>query len=383
MYDKPKELIGKALVLAAAAAAIFLALRFLLPCILPMLLAFAAAVAIEPAVKALCRRRFPRAAAAGVCVLGFLALFGAALWLILSRLISELGHLSSRLPELLAAISEHISRWRTLLSGMIDGLPPTVSGVLDSALSGISDYLASLPASLSARAVELLSGFISDLPTWLLFAVTWLMGLYFISAAYPKLVRFLRLQIPPKAFERARSVKHSLQQSLGKYIKAQLIMSAITFGEMLLVFILLRIDYSLVLAVVVAIIDALPVFGAGTVLLPWAAWELLAGDPGRGLGLAIAYAASAILRSCIQAKLLGDQLGLHPIATLLAIYAGWKTMGVAGMILFPIAAISIKKLNDSGIIHLWKGSDTNDRNNIQYSGGHGHEHTRRHEYPSG
>lgn len=383
MYSKPSAIISKALYILAAAAALWLALRFFLPWTAPMLLAFGTAVAIEPAVKLLCRRRFPRSAAAGICVLGFLGVFGLFLWFLCSRLITEFQRLSGSLPEALAGISELISRWQSRLGGMIEGLPDSLSEVLYSALSGITDYLSTLPAALSAKAVEALSNFISNLPTWLLFAVTWIMGLYFISAAYPGLVRFLRRQVPPKAFERIRRVKHDLQQSLGKYLKAQLIMSAITFGEMLIVFTLLRVDYALVLAIAVAVIDALPVFGAGTVLLPWAAWELVAGDPSRGLGLAISYAAVTVLRSCIQAKLLGDQLGLHPIATLLTIYAGWKALGIWGMILFPIAAISLKKLNDGGIIHLWNTEDTNDRNNFQHSSGNGHEHTGRHEYPSG
>lgn len=382
MYSKPHPLISKALIAAAVIIGGWAALRFVLPWTAPMLLAFAAAVAIEPAVGWLCRRRFPRSAAAGLCLLGFLGLFGAGLWFLLSRLMSELGHLSARLPELLAGVSALIGRWQGRLGGVIESMPAGVAGVLNSAISGVTDYLATMPAELSARALEMLSLFISNLPTWLLFAVTWLMGLYFISAAYPKLRAFLRRQIPPRAFEKARRVKRDLQQSLGKYIKAQLIMSAITFGEMLIVFMLLGIDYSLVLAIVVAVIDALPVFGAGTVLLPWAAWELLAGEPSRGLGLAIGYAAATILRSCIQAKLLGDQLGLHPVATLLAIYAGWKAMGVWGMIIFPIAAISLKKLNDGGIIHLWKTEDTDDRSDFQHNSGHGHEYSGGHEYPS-
>ena len=383
MNIKASALAGKLLFILAACAAAAVALRWLLPWTAPMLLAFASAIAIEPAVKGLCRRRFPRSAAAGLCVIGFLAVLGVLLWFLFSRLFSELQHLALHLPEAAASLSRIISRWQQRLEGVFVRMPDSLASVLSSAISGLGDYLSTLPALLSGKAVEYLSRFVSNLPTWLLFAVTWVMGLYFISAAYPTLVAFLRRQIPTKAFDRLRRVKRDLQQSLGQYLKAQLIMSAITFGEMLVIFLLLEVNYALVLATVTAVIDALPVFGAGTVLLPWAAWELVGGDPNRGLGLAIGYAAATILRSCIQAKLLGDRLGLHPIATLLAIYAGWKAMGIWGMLLFPIAAISVKKLNDGGIIHLWKRTDTNDRNNIQHSGGHGHEHTGSHEYPSG
>ena len=108
-------------------------------------------------------------------------------------------------------------------------------------------------------------------------------------------------------------------------------------------FLLLRLRYALLLALLTAVVDALPVLGVGTVLLPWALYELLTGQVPLALGLAITYAAVTVLRSAIQAKLLGDQLGLHPLASLAAIYAGWTLGGVMGMLLFPILAICVKQ----------------------------------------
>ena len=383
MHSKTSSIINRLLLSALTIAGIWLALRFLLPLTAPMLLAFAAAVAIEPAVRFLCQRRFPRSAAAGVCVIAFPGIAGILLWLILSRVFSEFQHLSARLPELLSGAAEFIGYWQERLGSLSLRLPPAVTQVLNSTVNGAKDYLFSLPATISGKVLSRLTAAAAKAPMWLLFTVTWIMGLYFISAAYPSIMRFLRFQLSHRSFERLRRAKSALGESLGKYLKAQLIMSAITFGEMLIVFALLRIDYALVLAISVALIDALPVFGAGTVLLPWALWEFMAGDASRGLALAISYGAVTVLRNCFQAKLLGDQLGLHPAATLLAIYSGAKAMGVAGMIIFPIAAISIKKLNDSGLIHLWKREDTNDRNNIQHNSGNGYEHSGSYEHPSG
>lgn len=384
MYSKPFTKISKALYILLALGLGYLALKFLLPWTAPLLLAFGGAVLIEKPVKFINKRwRFPRSAAAGVCVLAFLAVCGGVLWFIVSRLVKELRELGARLPGMISALSENVTGWKRWLDGVIRDMPASVSTVLDGVVEGAMGYLTQLPAQLSAKAVELISAFVSGLPTVLLFAVTAVMGLYFISAAYPSIVKFLRAQIPAELFEKARRVKHDLQHSLGKYFKAQLIMMGITFFELLAAFSFMRIDYSLVLAMSIAVIDALPVLGAGTVLLPWSAYELLTGDPARGAGLAVVYGMVTILRSCIQAKLLGDQLGLHPIATLLCIYAGWKAMGVLGMVVFPIAAISLKKLNDSGVLHIWNTEDKNDRDNFQYNSRNGNEHTGRHEYPSG
>ena len=98
-------------------------------------------------------------------------------------------------------------------------------------------------------------------------------------------------------------------------------------------------EYHLLLALVTALIDALPVLGTGTVLLPWAVWLLLTGNMPLGVGLVLTYAGVTITHQSIQAKLLGDQLGLHPLATLGAIWLGFRVWGVAGMIVFPLLAV--------------------------------------------
>ena len=108
------------------------------------------------------------------------------------------------------------------------------------------------------------------------------------------------------------------------------------------------------IAAVTALIDALPVFGTGVVLVPWAIFCLLLGNTGRAIGLIICWAFVNLVRSCTQAKLLGDQIGLDPIASLAAIYVGWRVCGVWGMLLFPILLVTVQQLNDRGVIRLWK-----------------------------
>ena len=120
-------------------------------------------------------------------------------------------------------------------------------------------------------------------------------------------------------------------------------MAAITFAEVLPGLWLLGVERAALISLAIAVIDALPVFGAGAVLIPWAAAALLLGDTPLGLGLLILWGVVTLVRNCVQAKLLGDQLGLHPLVTLMAIYAGWRLASVAGMVLFPMAALLVQQ----------------------------------------
>ena len=100
--------------------------------------------------------------------------------------------------------------------------------------------------------------------------------------------------------------------------------------------------------------DALPVFGTGTVLLPWAAGSFLLGNGSRALGLVLTWALVNLARSAAQAKLLGDQIGLDPLASLIAVYIGWQLGRVWGMLLCPLVLVTLTQLNDKGVLHLWK-----------------------------
>ena len=117
---------------------------------------------------------------------------------------------------------------------------------------------------------------------------------------------------------------------------------------------LLGIPYTLLIAAVTALIDALPVFGTGVVLLPWAAICLLTEDIPRGVGLCALYAAVTLVRSIATPRLLAAGSGTSPLVSLLAMYAGFRAWGVWGMVLFPLGAMLLCELQKSGAVKLWK-----------------------------
>jgi len=191
-------------------------------------------------------------------------------------------------------------------------------------------------------------------PGILLFAVTFCLGAYFFSASYPAVTAFLRAQLPARFRRRAETLLADVRSSFGGWLRAQLILAAMIFAELLALFALLRVRAALPLAALTALIDALPVFGMGVVLVPWAAAELLFGRTGRAAALLIGWAVGALGRNLLQAKLLGDQIGIHPLLSLLSLYVGWRVWGVGGMIVFPLLAATLQQLGERGVIRLWR-----------------------------
>ena len=236
----------------------------------------------------------------------------------------------------------------------IAAAPQGVSGYLESALDSLGESLYKLPAALSQWGLELVARTAQASPDTLLFAVTAGIGTYFASASYPQLTAFLAAQIPAGLRRRFSGVGGDLKGSFGGWLRAQLILMLMTFFELLIGFLLLHVRGAPVIAAVTALVDALPVFGTGTVLVPWAAYCLLSGAAARGVGLLICWGVTNLVRSCAQAKLLGDQIGLDPLASLTAIYIGWRVKGVIGMLLFPLILVTLCQLNDRGVIRLWK-----------------------------
>jgi sporulation integral membrane protein YtvI len=329
--------------------------RAALPCLAPFIIALALAAATEPAVR-FCEEHFraPRQVFSLVASLLLLAAIGGAVALVSVRAAALVSSVTEALPEYLARAAAFLSGAENSAQRYISSAPEVVREYLRSALSYAEEQLGRIPELISARVPALITATVQKTPAALLFAVTAGLGTYFISASYPQIKAFFRRQLPEKSLARWDSVRGELGGILGQWLRAQAILMGATFVGLLLCLVILRVKNALVLSLLIALVDALPVLGVGTVLLPWAAVCLLVGNFRLAAGLAVSYGALTLLRSCLQAKVVGSQLGLHPLVSLLAIYVGYRTCGVAGMLLFPLAAVVLCRLNAGGVISLWK-----------------------------
>lgn len=350
-----RSVLSAVLRLLAGAVIVWLCLQYLLPWFAPLLLAFLLAAAIEPAVRTLeTRLRLPRPVGAGICSVSLLGLLTVLLLRLCSAVVSGLRTLFDRLPLLFESLHLQFQTLEARILAYLNAAGTDLSAYFSASADAFYAQFAALPAKLSERLVTLLSSLAGKAPSILLFAVTTGIGMYFVSAAYPSVLRFFRLQIPETWRSRVSASVRDLRHTLLRWLRAQLIMTAITFVVLWLAFLLLRMRFAVLLAALTAVVDALPILGSGTILLPWSVIAALSGDYGLCIGLLSAYGAVTILHSCLQAKLVGDQLGLHPLVSLASIYIGWCVAGIWGMLLGPVAAVTVKQLHDRGIITLWK-----------------------------
>ncbi|MBQ8502679.1 MAG: sporulation integral membrane protein YtvI [Clostridia bacterium] len=208
-----------------------------------------------------------------------------------------------------------------------------------------------------------LSGVITtakEIPSILIAIVITLVATCFMTSEYDKVKEFFVLQFPDEKRKDLSRAKALLKSSLSKMGKAYLLIMLITFIEMSVGLTILSLigifqsNYIIIIAVVTAIVDIVPMLGTGTVIIPWAVYSLIVGDYGMAIGLIIIYAVITVIRQIIEPKLVAGQLGLSPIVTIFALYLGLKIFGFLGMFIAPLLIIMLKLLNDEGIIKLWR-----------------------------
>ncbi|MDF2686954.1 MAG: sporulation integral rane protein YtvI, partial [Clostridia bacterium] len=174
----------------------------------------------------------------------------------------------------------------------------------------------------------------------------------------PKIKSFLTKQIPARYKVDILESREFLYNKIFRIIRAYVIIICITFVELLLGFMLIGIEYAVLMAFLVSILDLLPIIGTSTFLIPWALVTMIGGDIKTGIGLIVIAVIVSVVREVIQPRIVGSQIGLTPLLTLISMYVGLKAFGLPGLLIAPILLIFIKNLNDSGRIKIWKSEDS-------------------------
>ncbi len=264
------------------------------------------------------------------------------LYLLGSLIVKELGGLITNLPEMYGEIELQLKEIASNLAGFFDILPKGVQNSWTAIVSGVGNAAGGWIEKISNPTVSLVGDIAKSIPTIIIGTFVAILSAYFFVADRETVVAWFKKVIPQSVYQRLIMVVTNFKFSVGGYFKAQFKIMGVVGAILLVGLSILRIKYVIVLSIIIAFLDFLPFLGTGTAFVPWCVYTFLVGDYKRLIFLIVLYATTQIVRQLIQPKLVGDEVGLKPLPTLLFIYIGYRLGGVIWMILaVPIGMIMI------------------------------------------
>lgn len=307
----------------------------------PFVAGWIVATIANPVVHFLEKRiRIVRKHGSFVMIVGVLALVVIGLYFLIGWSVRGIGGLIGEVPEIYAEFQTEVSTAYGELAGLLHFVPAdiqqTVEQLIESVGAGIGEWLQEL-TTVAGGAVA------RTLPDVLVAVVVVCLSSYFFLAEHDKIVAKVRELTPPSVKKYIALMKHDVRHVIGGYFLAQFRIMFVVAVVLVLGFTFLGTSHSVLLAILIAMLDFLPMFGTGTALFPWALVKLLTGDFAYACGLLLLYVLTQAVRQVIQPKIVGDSIGLPPLTTLFLLFIGYRVKGIAGMILaVPIGMLVIK-----------------------------------------
>lgn len=318
---------------------------------LPFILAYLLSSAVNPLVTKLENKiKIPRQISAIFVILLLIGVVGGIVFAVGWKIVEEVQELYGQLPGIIEKIQWV---WSVISESFLSMFSKLPEGVQNAGIGVGSSIVNSAGKILENNYMPMVHGIgnaAMALPKIFIWIVVFVLSLYFMISD-PKTMRKVICGALPKRFlVRMRKIRRELKRYLGGYIKAQLIIMSIASLIIMVGLSIMKIEYAVLIAICIAIFDALPFFGSGAVLWPWAIVCFITGDYIRGIGLIIIYISVICTRQFIEPKIVSENIGIYPVFTLMSMYFGFKILSVGGMILGPIILIFIVSLYKAGAL---------------------------------
>lgn len=270
---------------------------------------------------------------------------------IISRIVQEGYELSNQFPAYVAELSNVIKKWQGVFAEYFENMPDEIKQMFsDSYKSFIPEITKGLGSGVKNGSFDT----VKKIPNFIMVVVLGIISSFFILNDKKKIEGFIIRQLPYSITRRMSIAKSGLISAVGGYIRAQCILMSIVCVICIVGLTILKSPYALFLGVIICIIDALPVFGSGAVFWPWAAYSFIVGNYKLGAGLIIINVTILVTRQFLEPRILGKQIGVHPIVTLLSIYIGLQVFGIFGFILGPVIMVILKAMQEAELLPNWK-----------------------------
>ena len=330
--------------------------KYAMPVISPFLAALFLAYVLRKPIRFLAPRlHLSKKLAAALVVLVFYSTIGVLLALLGVKIFTAIKDMFVGLPAVYTAYIEPFllqlsDRVETLFFALDPELLATLKTLLQNLATSIGDVL----SSLSGYAMSVFSGMASSLPGGFVRLVMTIIATFFIAIDYDAITVYLVRHLREKPREVFFSIKNYVSGTLLRYLGSYACIMLITFLELSLGLTILRVDNAFVIALGIAVFDILPVLGTGGIMIPWGLIKLLQGDVSLALGIGVVYGIVTIIRNIIEPKIVGSQIGLHPVVTLMSMFVGVQIFGAIGLFGLPIGLSILKQMADDGTIGLFQ-----------------------------
>lgn len=334
----------------------FCVLRYVIPMTMPFVIGFLIAYSLRGFINAVSRKlNMPRKAAAILVVLMFYATVGSLLTLLGLKAISWLAALVGNIPMIYEVhVQPFLMDVLYSLEVLFTGLDLSVVSVMESVGAQLIQSLGKMVSNASVGVMGFATVAASSLPGLFVKLVLIIISSFFIAIDYDQLAGFCLRQMGEKTKAVFLEIKAYVVGTLWVCIRSYLIIMSLTFVELSIGLNLLKINHAILIAFCIAIFDILPVLGTGGIMIPWTVLTAITGDYHMALGLLLIYLVITVIRNIVEPKIVGSQLGLHPVVTLVSMFVGVQFFGVIGLFGFPILLSLLRHLDENGVIHILK-----------------------------
>ena len=340
-YKRHKPAMDKILFIGAAIGFIYFFLNVIYAYVAPFVWGFALSLVLAPVVEIMtAETKIPRGLATSFSIFLFVFIIGFIFNEVIGRIVEEGRSFFQYLPMYIESAGNVLAGLGDKFDVIYDIIPlenQAVTEILASALSSLTALAGPAVSSVSA-------GFVTKVPGFILGFVLMLISSFFFTKDSELIYASIKRLVPGYLKAHLSILQGGIIKGIMGYVKAQCILMSIVAVICVTGLIILKAPYALFLGVIIAVVDALPVFGSGFFYWPWMAFSMLTGDYKRAMGLGVIYLSIMLTRQLLEPKILGGQIGIHPLITLISIYAGLRIFGVFGIFIGPCIAIVIKSI---------------------------------------
>lgn len=317
---------------------------------MPLILAMVTAFILEPLVRFLQKhlKLKTRLPAVLISFLLFVLSVAFIFYIAITRVVNETIRFAERLPYYIIDINLFIEKLLEDINKTAAGLPPIFINEMEGQVSNLLEWLTNMAQGM----IPILAGWIQGIPNLLVVIIIYLIALFLISMDLPKYKKAFYSKFRD---ENAEKIQYILQRStrfFTGFMKAQFLVSIIILIVTYIGLIFISPHNALVMSLVIWLIDLIPIIGSIVILAPWALFDLITGDTSTGIQLLVLAAILLIIRRTVEPKVMGDQIGLPPLPTLIGLWLGLYFFGIIGFIIGPLSIIAILSAKEAGLIKL-------------------------------